>query len=131
MEEDKLKDIFNKFEPELSPDYLFMNRLRGSLESVEMIKERHQAMKRKSRRAVVIAAIAGFIVGMLFSFALPYIGDSVRALAHSYPKMDLIQGIAENYQLICWIVIAALSVYASVNVYDIAFSLMKGCNKNF
>ena len=125
MEEDKLKDIFNKFEPELSPDYLFMNRLRGSLESVEMIKERHQAMKRKSRRAVVIATIAGFIVGMLFSFALPYIGESVKNLAHSYPDMALMKGIAENYLLLGWIVIAALSIYASVNVYDIAFSLLK------
>ena len=46
-------------------------------------------------------------------------------IAHSYPDMALMKGIAENYLLLGWIVIAALSIYASVNVYDIAFSLMK------
>ena len=38
MEDDKLKSLFSNFEPELSSDFLFMNKLQRNLNSVELIK---------------------------------------------------------------------------------------------
>ena len=39
MEDDKLKSLFSNFEPELSSDFLFMNKLQRNLNSVELIKQ--------------------------------------------------------------------------------------------
>ncbi len=47
MEEDKLKDIFKDFNPDLSSDSDFMSRLERSMKAVEIVK--HQ----KDRKSVV------------------------------------------------------------------------------
>ena len=77
MEDDKLKSLFSNFEPELSSDFLFMNKLQRNLNSVELIKQHTAEVRSRSRKAVAIAAIVGFIVGFLFSLSLPYLTDAV------------------------------------------------------
>ena len=62
MEEDKLKSLFAEFQPELSSDSLFMNRLERNMESVEIVKRRVEEMRARNRRAIAVAAIVGFIV---------------------------------------------------------------------
>lgn len=38
MEDDKLKSLFNDFNPELSSDVMFMHRLQKSLNAAEIVK---------------------------------------------------------------------------------------------
>ena len=64
MEEDKLKDVFEGFDPELTSDSLFMSRLRRSMEAVEIVRERQAELRRRGCRAVVVAAITGCAVGI-------------------------------------------------------------------
>ena len=42
MEEDKLKDLFVNYNPELPSDFSFMTRLKHNLDQVELVK-RHNS----------------------------------------------------------------------------------------
>lgn len=65
MEDDKLKFLFTNFEPELSSDFKFMNKLERNLNSVEIIKRHTAEVRSRNKKAVAIAAFAGFIVGFV------------------------------------------------------------------
>ena len=63
----ELKSLFTNFEPELSSDFKFMNKLERNLNSVEIIKRHTAEVRSRNKKAVAIAAFAGFIVGFVFS----------------------------------------------------------------
>lgn len=124
MDDDKLKDLFRVFEPELTSDLQFMNRLERNLDTVELVKRHNEVVRARSRKAVAVAALVGFLVGMLFSAALPYIGAAMQSVRESLPADSMMGIIAGNYLLVAWCVIGATSVLTALNAYDISFSLM-------
>lgn len=125
MEEDKLKSLFSNFEPELSSDSRFMNKLQRNLNSVEIIKQHTAEVRSRSRKAVAIAAVVGFIVGFLFSLALPYLNDAVSNWQLILPSESVMNAFANNFTIIAWFVIGGTSVLAALNSYEISLSLLK------
>ena len=125
MEDDKLKSLFSKFEPELSSDFLFMNKLQRNLNSVELIKQHTAEVRSRSRKAVAIAAIVGFIVGFLFSLSLPYLTDAVSNWQLTLPSESVMNVFANNFTIIAWLVIGGTSVFAALNSYEVSLSLLR------
>lgn len=125
MEDDKLKQLFSDFNPELSSDFRFIKKLERSLDSVEIIKQHTAEARVRSRKAVFIAAFVGFVVGFLFSLTLPYLSDAVANWQLTLPAESLMRTIADNFMIIAWIVIGATSVFIAVNAYDFSLSLLK------
>lgn len=125
MEDDKLKSLFSNFEPELSSDFLFMNKLKRNLNSVELIKQHTVEVRSRSRKAVVIAAIVGFIVGFLFSLSLPYLSEAVSNWQLTLPSESVMNVFANNFTIIAWLVIGGTSVFAALNSYELSLSLLK------
>lgn len=125
MEDDKLRSLFSDFKPELSSDSLFMNRLERSLNSVEMVKQRVSETRSRGRKAVAFAAVAGFIVGVLFSLTLPYLSEIVADWQLTLPPESMANTIADNFTLIAWTVAGATSVFAALNTYELSLSLLK------
>lgn len=125
MEDDKLKSLFSNFEPELSSDFLFMNKLQRNLNSVELIKQHTVEVRSRSRKAVAIAAIVGFIVGFLFSLSLPYLSEAVSNWQLTLPSESVMNVFANNFTIIAWIVIGGTSVFAALNSYELSLSLLK------
>lgn len=125
MEDDKLKSLFSNFEPELSSDFLFMNKLQRNLNSVELIKQHTAEVRSRSRKAVAIAAIVGFIVGFLFSLSLPYLTDAVSNWQLTLPSESVMNVFANNFTIIAWLVIGGTSVFAALNSYEVSLSLLK------
>ena len=125
MEDDKLKSLFSNFEPELSSDFLFMNKLQRNLNSVELIKQHTVEVRSRSRKAVVIAAIVGFIVGFLFSLSLPYLSEAVSNWQLTLPSESVMNVFANNFTIIAWLVIGGTSVFAALNSYELSLSLLK------
>ena len=66
MEEERLKDIFNDYDPELSSSRNFIERLERNLNAVELIQKENAKATRRNKAAVLIASIAGFITGFIF-----------------------------------------------------------------
>ena len=125
MEDDKLKSLFSNFEPELSSDFLFMNKLQRNLNSVELIKQHTVEVRSRSRKAVAIAAIVGFMVVFLFSLSLPYLSESVSNWQLTLPSESVMNVFANNFTIIAWLVIGGTSVFAALNSYELSLSLLK------
>lgn len=125
MEDDKLKSLFANFEPELSSDFRFMNKLQRNLNSVEMIKQHNAEVRARSKKAVAIAAVVGFIVGFMFSLSLPYLNHAVSNWQLTLPSESMLNTFANNFTSIAWLVIGGTSVIAALNSYEISLSLLK------
>lgn len=119
MEEDKLKDIFEAYRPELTSDSLFAARLQRNLDSVEIVRRRQAEMRRRGRLAVAVAAATGFVVGALLSLLLPYLGDYVTSIHFSTPGFD---EVMFNWRLFGWCAVGFASVLTSLNAYHLTLA---------
>lgn len=125
MEDDKLKSMLTNFEPELSSDFQFMSKLERSLNSVEILKQHAAEVRSRNKKAVVLAAVLGFIVGMLFSLTLPYLSSAVAEWQLSLPGDSMLNALADNFTIIAWIAIGGTSVLTALNTYEVSLSLIK------
>ncbi len=121
MEEDKLKDIFKDFNPDLSSDSDFMSRLERSMEAVEIVKRQNAETHRRSKRAVVWAALAGFVAGVVMTILQPYICRWLGGLDFTI-SIPSVTTVAIDPGLIVWFATAAISVFIAYNTYEIASS---------
>lgn len=125
MEEKEIKSLFANFEPELSSDSRFMNKLQRNLNSVEIIKRHAAEVRSRNKKAVAIATVVGFIVGFLFSLSLPYIMLAISDWQLTLPHESILNSFADNFPIIAWCVVGATSVLAALNTYELSLSLLK------
>ena len=125
MEDEKIRSLFSDFEPELSSDFMFMNKLRQSLDSVEIVRQQTAELRSRNKKAVAIAAAVGFIIGFLFSLSLPYLNNAFVKWQLSLPDVSLLHNVADYFTIIAWSVIGATSVFAALNTYEVSLSLLK------
>lgn len=122
MEDDKLRSLFADFQPELSSDRQFMSCLERNMESVEIVKRRMAEMRARNRRAIAVAAVVGFVVGFLFSLALPYLSGLVADWQLTLPEESVMSVAADYFAVIAWGVTGATAVIAAINTYDMMTS---------
>ena len=130
MEDKKIKDVFNAFNPELSNDFSFMARLKQNMQSVELVREHNKALQQQTRKAVAIAAAVGFIFGMLFSMFLPAIGETMKGLQNTVSAGSFIALLADNYFPIVLTAIAGASAFIALNTFELALFFMKDKNSS-
>lgn len=63
-----IERLFDGYRPPLSDSSVFMERLGRNLDMIEEIRRQNASERVRSRAALAIAAVAGFIAGVLFSF---------------------------------------------------------------
>lgn len=125
MEDDKIKDLFAGFNPELKDDFSFMTRLKQNMEAVEIVRRHNAELRKRGKKAVIFAAIAGFVTGLLFSFTLPFINEIIADIQMSARPESSLGIICNNYKAIYFILIGTISVFISLNTYDLSLSLLK------
>lgn len=125
MEDDKLKSMLTNFEPELSSDFQFMSKLERNLNSVEILKQHAAEVRSRNKKAVALAAILGFIAGLLFSLALPYLSSAVAEWQVTLPDDSMLNALADNFTIIAWIATGGISVLTALNTYEVSLSLLK------
>ena len=125
MEDDKIKSLFSNFEPELSSDFKFMRSLEEKLDSVEIVKLHNAEVQSRSKKAVTFAALAGFVIGLLFSLILPYISGIVSDWQKTLPNESDLNILADNLPIIAWILILGTAVFVVLNTYELSLSLLK------
>lgn len=120
MEEDKkLKELFVNFRPDLTPDECFMEHLERNLAIIESLKQQNAAMKRRNRNSLIMASLAGFIVGVILALLLPWTGEIITTVSLSLPNVRI--DLAEiNREWISWVVLATLTTLTSLSVYEIS-----------
>lgn len=121
MEDDKIKDLFNNFQPELSSSFQFMTKLQKNMETVEILKQHNAALKKRNKFAVAIAAVSGFVMGVIMTLLFPLIGDWVSTFNISIPRLQ-ISAITIDYSFVAWIVMAGVCIITALNAYEIALA---------
>ena len=120
MEEDKLSELFAGFEPDLSSDDLFMSRLEVQLDAVELVKERIANVHRKSRLAIIVASVTGFVFGITVAVLYPLIADYLSSVTFtSATQAD----IFDSYSIyILLTAICACGITVTYAAYDITLA---------
>lgn len=121
MEDDKIKDLFSGFQPELSPSFKFMERLERNIEAIEIVKEQNIALKRRNKVAVAIAAVSGFAMGVILTLIFPLISNWVATINIPLPHLQS-NSITIDYSIVSWIVMAGVCIITSLNAYEIAMA---------
>lgn len=125
MEEDRLKYIFRQYDPDLSSSVDFLKRLERNLNVVEMIHQENAKAAKRNRIALMLASLAGFTVGFLFSLTLPYIDKMAIGFRNSIISQSILHKldfVFEFQYVIVWIIIGAISVIASLVTYNMALN---------
>jgi hypothetical protein len=121
MEDDKLRNLFNDFQPELSSSSQFMAKLQKDMEMVEILKQHDIALKKRNKLAVVIAAVSGFVMGVILTLLFPLIGDWVSTFSVSLPHLH-ISSLTIDYSFVGGIVMAGACIITALNAYEIALA---------
>lgn len=123
MEDDKLNKLFKDFDPELSSDFYFMDRLKGNLESVEIVKNKNAQLQSVRRRALVIAGLVGFVAGFVCCTFLPVFGGFVESMFKGAGEWQDI--IANNSTGVAFVIVAAITALMSLTAYDISLAVIR------
>ncbi len=121
MEDDKLRNLFNDFQPELSSSSQFMTKLQKNMEMVEILKQHDIALKKRNKLAVVIAAVSGFVMGVILTLLFPLITNWVSTFSVSLPHLH-ISNLTIDYSFVGGIVMAGVCIITALNAYEIALA---------
>jgi hypothetical protein len=121
MEDDKLRNLFNDFQPELSTSSKFMAKLQKNMEMIEILKQHDIALKRRNKLAVVIAAVSGFVMGVILTLLFPLIANWIYTVSVSLPHLH-ISNLTIDYSFVAWIIIAGVCIITVLNAYEIALA---------
>lgn len=95
MNEDKeLQQLFDQYQPTLSDNQLFMNRLERKLAMIDEIRQTQAAQLRHYRWAIVVALLAGIGIGgafLTFLLQMPTDQPLVSFNINFYPLLFLEQ----------------------------------------
>lgn len=83
---------------------------------------RHYGGCISSYLCVCVAAVVGFVVGFLFSLALPYLSGLVADWQLTLPEESVMSVAADYFAVIAWGVTGATAVIAAINTYDMMTS---------
>mgnify|MGYP000931160514 FL=1 len=87
MDEDKyLKDLLTDYQPKLTDDAAFMQRLHRQMALIDEVKAYQREEKRKNKRFSIIMLAIGIVLGTivtLASFTLPYLTESLKQGSNS------------------------------------------------
>ena len=87
MDEDKyLKDLLTDYQPKLTDDAAFMQRLHRQMALIDEVKAYQRAEKRKNKRFSIIMLAIGILLGSIVtiaSFTLPDLTESLKQGSNS------------------------------------------------
>lgn len=87
MDEDKyLKDLLTDYQPKLTDDAAFMQRLHRQMALIDEVKAYQRAEKRKNKRFSIIMLAIGIVLGSIVtiaSFTLPDLTESLKQDSNS------------------------------------------------
>jgi len=121
MEDDKIKQLFSGFDPELSPSSQFMIKLQRNMEIVECVKQQNMALKKRHKLAAVIAAACGFVMGIILTLLFPLVDDLILTFSISLPQLRL-SALTIDCSYVGWGLMAFVSIITALNAYEIALA---------
>lgn len=119
MEDDKIKELFSGFNPSLSPDDEFVERLERNINAVESVRQQSEKLRKQNKIAVAVAACSGFIAGVLLTLLLPEIWVLTKYL--SLPILND-SAVMVDPSILGWLLTAGVSGVIAYNAYELTLS---------
>lgn len=124
MEDDKIKGLFDDFQPELSSSAQFMSKLQKNMEAVEIVRKYNTSLQRRNKLAVAIAAASGFVMGIILTLIFPMVRDWLTIYSLSVPQLN-VDAVPIDYSMVTWIIMAGVSVVTALSAYEIAMARLR------
>ncbi|MDE6534716.1 MAG: hypothetical protein K2K82_01755 [Muribaculaceae bacterium] len=80
QEDKEIREILGAFAPDQSSELDFMARLQNRMDTVDVVKDQIAVERRRNRRAIIIAALSGCLVGILLTLAIPLIINVIKPI---------------------------------------------------
>lgn len=97
MDEDKyLKDLLTDYQPKLTDDAAFIQRLHRQMALIDEVKAYQREEKRKNKRFSIIMLVIGIVLGSIVtiaSFTLPDLTESLKQGSNSEFIITLLNNI--------------------------------------
>lgn len=124
MEDDKLKDIFSSFNPEVDSDTKFMSSLNRTLDAIDDVRAQSASLRSSRRVAIFIAGFVGFVFGVLATVFVPLISALsidvnllvINGVPIALPEVDA--------EVVGWVLAAVVITLLVINTYKITFYLL-------
>jgi hypothetical protein len=127
MTEDKLfEDLFSKYKPEMNSDDEFMAALSKKLAAVEFVKQYYEKEVRLYRRFVVVAAMCGVVIGMIFYHWLLSLPDNVPLFSFGI-QTQLFVFIEQNSKYLMLVLFSIFMVVMYILIFNIYSHLSDTC----
>lgn len=121
MDDDKIKDIFKEFDPELSSSFQFMTKLKKNMEAMEIVRQYNAAQKRRNRWAVAIAGVSGFVMGIIMTLLFPLITKWISFIQVTLPLFNA-NNLAIDFSYLGWLLVGGASVLTALSAYELALA---------
>lgn len=115
MEDNDIRQLFREFEPPLGDSSIFMKHVLRDIEAIDRVKEYGVAMKRRDRRSILFAAVAGFVSGAFFTWFYPVLCSIVDDLITSLAPTQVNDNVTA---VIACMLTAATSLAAVLFTYN-------------
>lgn len=123
-EDDKIRQLFREYNPEIKSDYQFIAHLKDKLDKVEIVKQHNEARYNANRRALGVAVLAGFVLGVIMTLLFPVLCSMFKSF--EFPiHIPFSNELLINGRMIMLIIMCAATCLISLNVYEIALSRLK------
>ena len=103
MEDNRLRDIFKDYNPDLSSDFSFMQTLERNLDKVEIVRRHNVEIHRRARIAVFVAAVAGFVTGVIFMLFMPNLTAFSARLVDGMARMSGPISLIQSLSILHWL----------------------------
>lgn len=116
VQDNELKALFSNFDPTLSSHKRFIINLHRRLETIELLHREMASIRRKNRRAVVMAAIAGFVAGVASCLLMPSLASLMTALQIHNTSLSV---ASPEFSVLLWLLPAGVTLLTSLGIYNL------------
>lgn len=117
-EDDKIRELFGDFNPELSSSVNFIAAVSKELDNYALIKDRIEQKSRFNSMRCIWSAAIGFMCGMIMTFLFPYIkGVTESILSFNIWSINL-DGF-EIVNTVTWSVISVVTLITTFMSYAV------------
>lgn len=123
-EDDKIRQMFSRYNPPLSVDWRFVRQVESGLDSVEAVRERVMQSRKRSRVAVVVAALAGFVAGAVCTAVVPQLTGVIADWEVTIPAGSVLKQIAAYSSSVVWVGVAAVAATAAMSAFNLTEAVL-------
>lgn len=114
--DDELRGLFQSFNPELNQDAEFLQKLERNMNLLDMAAKYNAKFKKENRLSAALAALGGFVAGVISTLIMPFIVTKVIAFSSGFTNVVYsIDPLVTS--IISWVMVGAVTFFTTSLLY--------------